>query len=56
MPYKNHPSVIRITQKMAGCEVFDFSPVTKHDIRDTILHLDDKKAIQENSIPTKLLN
>ena len=55
LEYKNYPSIVKINQKMMGCEAFDFLHVTRNDIKDVILNLDDKKTIQEKSIPPKLL-
>ena len=54
--YKNHPSTPSINKHMTNSELsFTFQPVTKNQISNLIKLLNNKKAIQSNYIPTKLI-
>ena len=54
--YQNHPSITSLNKHMTRSGLtFSFQPVTKEQITNLIILLNNKKAIQSTDIPTKLI-
>ena len=53
--YKNHPSIVAITEKFNFTVPFEFEEVNLKHIEKEILNLNTKKAVESNSIPAKVL-
>ena len=53
--FKNHPSILRIKEKVEIDESFLFSPVDETVIRDKIGSLDKRKPTTYNNIPMRVL-
>ena len=53
--FKDHPSILRISQKQFPPNRFSFACVSEEDVRVTIKCLNVKKAYQVNNIPPKIL-
>ena len=53
--FKNHPSILRIKEKVEIDESFHFSPVDESVISDKIGSLDKRKPTTYNNIPTRIL-
>ena len=52
--YKYHPSIKAIKEKSLN-KTFTFQTISRSHIKKEILRLDNSKAIQESSIPTKII-
>ena len=50
--YKNHPSIIAINNQIMD-KRFSFQEITKQEINQGILNLDNSKACQESDLATK---
>ena len=53
--YKNHPSILKIKEKVAINDLFEFSDIRRDDMYQEIQKLDPKKARCANDIPTNML-
>ena len=53
--YKNHPSIKKIKENIKDENKFSFKDTTPQKLQSQILHLDTKKAMVQNDIPTKIL-
>ena len=53
--YENHPSVIKIKEKVREGNNFYFKDMTPEDFEKEILKLDPKKASTENDIPIRMM-
>ena len=54
--YKNHPSIISIKKFIENSDFsFCFQHIPKHKITKKIEHLDPKKVVHPNDIPTKFI-
>ena len=52
--YKNHPSIIKIKQRIERNEKFSFSSSSLNEIEDKIKDLNCKKLTTLNTIPAKI--
>ena len=53
--FKDHPSILRISQKQFPPNSFSFVCVSEEDVRVTIKRLNSEKAYQVNNIPPRIL-
>ena len=53
--FKDHPSILRITQKQFPSNSFSFACVCEENVMETIECLNSKKAYQENNTPPSIL-
>ena len=54
MEYSQHPSILKIEERVVIQDIFSVRIITNHDLKNKIEYLDPKKATVENDIPTKM--
>ena len=53
--FKDHPSILKINEKIEVTEQFEFTKVSEQDVLDLVADFDTKKATTFNNIPGKFL-